>query len=266
MVPTSLGDFMEQGMRLEGKVVIVTGAAGGIGANIAVRMAREGASLVLNDLNEAGLARTAAEIDELGSRAAWVCGNVSDSRDYAALVAEADARYGRLDVVVNNAGWSYHNKPMTEVTEAEFDRVLAVNVRSIYMSVVHSVPVMIRSGGGCFINIASVAGIRASPGLSWYGASKAAVIAASAGIAVELGPRNIRANCINPGFNPGTGLADAFMGGELDDVRRASVLAKVPLNRLCSSTDIAAAAVFLASDEAAFITGTCLTVDGGRAA
>ncbi|MCO5101048.1 MAG: SDR family oxidoreductase [Burkholderiaceae bacterium] len=253
-------------MRLDGKVVIVTGAGSGIGANIAIRMAREGATLVLNDLNETGLTQTAADIEGLGARVAFVRGDISDGRHYAALVAEADARYGRLDVVVNNAGWSYQNKPMTEVTEAEFDRVLTVNLKSIYMSVIHAVPIMIRSGGGSFINIASVAGIRASAGLSWYGASKAAVIAASSGIAVELGSKNLRSNCINPGFNPDTGLADAFMGGELDSARRASVLSKVPLNRLCSSSDIAAAAVFLASDEAAFITGTCITVDGGRAA
>ena len=153
---------------------------------------------------------------------------------------------------------------MLEVSEAEFDKVYAVNMKSIYWSAVHGVPAMQRAGGGGFINIASAAGVRPRPGLTWYNGSKAAVIVTSKSMAAELGPQNIRVNCINPVFNPDTGLSAEFAGGPVDEARRARFLATIPLGRFSTALDVANAALYLASDEAAFISGVCIEVDGAR--
>jgi len=176
---------------------------------------------------------------------------------------------GRLDVVVNNAGWTHRNRPMLEVSEAEFDKVYAVNMKSIYWSAVHAVPALRANpgrAGGSLINIASTAGIRPRPGLTWYNGSKGAVIITSKSMAAELGPDNIRVNCINPVFNPDTGLSAEFAGGPVDEARRAKFLATIPLGRFSTALDVANAALYLASDEAAFISGVCIEVDGARCA
>ena len=153
---------------------------------------------------------------------------------------------------------------MLEVSEDEFDKVYAVNMKSIYWSAVHAVPVMRAAGGGSFINIASTAGLRPRPGLTWYNGSKGAVIVTSKSMAAELGPDNIRVNCINPVFNPDTGLSAEFAGGPVDEARRARFLATIPLGRFSTALDVAHAALYLASDEAAFISGACIEVDGAR--
>ncbi|ADX46455.1 SDR family oxidoreductase [Paracidovorax avenae] len=254
-------------MRVPGKSTIVTGAGGGIGEGIARRLAAEGGLVIVNDIRPDAAERVAAAIRGDGGTAHAFAADVTRSDEVRALVAEAVSRHGALDVMVNNAGWTHRNRPMLEVTEEEFDRVYAVNVKSIYLSALHAVPAMRgnpQRRGGCIINIASTAGLRPRPGLTWYNGSKGAVIVTSKSMAAELGPDNIRVNCINPVFNPDTGLAAEFAGGELDDARRAKFLATIPLGRFSTALDVANAALYLASDEAAFVSGTCIEVDGAR--
>ena len=251
-------------MRVSGKSIIVTGAGGGIGEGIARRLAAEGAAVIVNDINATLGEKVTADITAAGGRARFVAGDVTQGDDWHTLVAAAQDFGGRLDVIVNNAGWTHRNRPMLEVSEADFDRVYAINVKSIYLTAIHAVPVMRAQGGGSFINIASTAGIRPRPGLTWYNGSKAAVIGTSKSMAAELGPDNIRVNCINPVFNPDTGLAAEFAGGPVDEARRARFLSSIPLGRFSTALDVANAALYLASDEAAFISGVCIEVDGAR--
>ena len=251
-------------MRVDGKSIIVTGAGGGIGEGIARRLASEGAAVIVNDINAALSEKVTADINAAGGRARFVAGDVTKSADWQALVAAAQAFGGKLDVIVNDAGWTHRNRPMLEVSEAEFDKVYDVNMKSIYWSAIHGVPAMRQAGGGSFINIASTAGVRPRPGLTWYNGSKAAVIVTSKSMAAELGPDNIRVNCINPVFNPDTGLSAEFAGGPVDEERKAKFRATIPLGRFSTALDVANAALYLASDEAAFISGVCIEVDGAR--
>lgn len=250
--------------RVSGKSIIVTGAGSGIGEGIAQRLAEEGGQIIVADVNVAAGERVAAEIRQRGGQALFVAADVSSSDDMRALVAEAEHRYGRLQVFVNNAGWTHLNRPALEVSEEEFERCYAVNVKSIYLSTIHGVPALQRAGGGSFINIASTAGVRPRPGLTWYNGSKGAVITTSKSLAAELGPLNIRVNCVNPVMNPYTGLGQAFAGGELTEERLARFRATIPLGRFSTALDVANAVLYLASDEAAFISGVCLEVDGAR--
>jgi len=249
-------------MRLEHKIAIVTGAGSGFGAGIARRYAEEGASVVVNDIDEAGAARVASDIRGRGGRAVVCTADVSVDADVARLVQAALAEFGRLDVVVNNAGTTHRNQPMLDVTEAMFDRIYRVNVKSLFLSARHVVPHFRAQGGGVFITIASTAGVRPRPGLTWYNGSKGAAIVTSRSMAAELACDNIRVNIINPVAGETAMLAD-FMGEDTPQ-KRAQFVATIPLGRLSQPTDIATAAVFFASDEAAFITGACLEVDGGR--
>jgi 3-oxoacyl-[acyl-carrier protein] reductase len=250
-------------MRLQGKTTIVTGAGSGFGEGIAKTFAREGANVVVNDLNGPGAERVASEIALGGGRAIAVQGDVTKREDWQTLFDAAIEDFGSVQVVVNNAGTTHRNKPVLDVTEAEFDRVYAVNVKSLYWSVEQFVPYFRAQGGGAFINIASTAGVRPRPGLVWYNGSKAAVIIASKALAVELGPDRIRVNCINPVMGE-TGLLSEFMGMEDTPANRQKFLATIPLGRLSTPQDIANAALYLASDDAEFITGVSLEVDGGR--
>ena len=248
--------------RLEGKVAIVTGAGSGFGEGIARRFAAEAATVVVNDLNAERGARVAEAIRADGGAAAFVRGDVSIDADVAGLVSSALQAHGRIDVIVNNAGTTHRNRPLLEVGEAEFDRIYAVNVKSLYLTARHAVPAMRRQGGGAFITIASTAGVRPRPGLTWYNGSKGAAIVTSRSMAAELAPDRIRVNVINPVAGE-TGLLAEFMGGDSPQLR-AKFIATIPLGRLSLPSDVATAAVFFASDEAAFITGACLEVDGGR--
>jgi len=181
----------------------------------------------------------------------------------ANLVEQALAQFGRIDVMVNNAGMSHPNQPMLSVTEAFFDRLYQVNVKSIYLSAVHCVPVFRQQRSGCFINIGSTAAVRPRPGLSWYNGTKGAVALLTKSMAVELAADNIRANCIHPAIAE-TPLLTTFMGAEDTPENRARFVASIPLGRLCRPTDVANAALFFADPASEFITGVCMEVDGGR--
>jgi 3-oxoacyl-[acyl-carrier protein] reductase len=241
--------------RLEDKVALVTGAASGFGAGIARRFAAEGARVVVNDVNPEGK-KLADEI-----RGRFVQGDVTKAADWARLVREAGPD---LAIVVNNAGWTHRNKTYLEVSEAEFDRVYSVNVKSVYLSAMHAVPVFRKRGGGCFVNIASTAGVRPRPGLTVYNSSKAAVIVLSKSMAAEFGPDKIRVNCVNPVFSPDTSLSAEFAGGALSEEAKRKFLASIPLGRFSTPLDVANACLYLASDEAAMVSGTCIEVDGAR--
>lgn len=249
-------------MRLAGKVAIVTGAGSGFGAGIAMRFAEEGARVVVNDIDIANGERVAAAIAAKGADARFCAGDVSNDADVAALVAFALAAFGDLHVVVNNAGTTHRNQPMLDVSEAEFDRIYDVNVKSLFLTARHAVPHFRSKRDGVFVTIASTAGVRPRPGLTWYNGSKGAAIVTSRSMAAELACDNIRVNVINPVAGETAMLKD-FMG-EDTPARRAQFVASIPLGRLSQPTDIATAAVFFASDEASFITGACLEVDGGR--
>jgi 3-oxoacyl-[acyl-carrier protein] reductase len=243
-------------MRLKGKTAIVTGAGSGFGAGIAKRFAEEGARVIVADINAQAGERVASEV---GGK--FAPADVTRSGDWAKLLAGAGAE---LDIIVNNAGWTHRNKPYLEVTEAEFDRVYAVNVKSIYLSAIHAVPVFRKRGGGCFVNIASTAGIRPRPGLTVYNSSKGAVITMSKSMAGEFGKDKIRVNCVNPVFSPETALSAEFAGGAVSDEAKARFLATIPLGRFSTPADVANACLYLASDEASLISGVCIEVDGAR--
>jgi 3-oxoacyl-[acyl-carrier protein] reductase len=249
-------------MRLRDKIAIVTGAGSGFGEGIAKRFAQEGAKVVVNDVNAAGAERVVQEIAAAGGRAKACAGDVTRDADVSHLVAFALAAYGDLDIVVNNAGTTHRNQPLLDVQEAEFDRIYQVNVKSLFLTARHAVPHMRRKRSGVFVTIASTAGVRPRPGLTWYNGSKGAAIVTSRSMAAELAPDNIRVNVINPVAGE-TAMLAQFMGEDTPEMRQKFV-ASIPLGRLSLPSDIATAAVFFASDEAAFITGACLEVDGGR--
>jgi 3-oxoacyl-[acyl-carrier protein] reductase len=249
--------------RLAGKTAIVTGAGSGFGQGIASRFAEEGCAVVVNDIVREAGERVAQQLRAAGGEALFVHGDVSRGADVAALLAATLERFGRLDVVVNNAGTTHRNQPLLDVGEAEFDRVYAVNVKSIYWTAIHIVPYFRERGSGCFVNIASTAGIRPRPGLTWYNGSKGAVITTSKSMAAELGPDRIRVNCVNPVIGA-TGLVTEFMGMPDTPENRRKFLATIPLGRYSTPRDVANACLYLASDEAEFITGACIEVDGGR--
>jgi 3-oxoacyl-[acyl-carrier protein] reductase len=251
-------EIKEDAMRLRNKVSIVTGGAQGFGLGIVERFAQEGAKVMVVDVKGDAAAAVAERISSAQSMQA----DVSKDADWAAIVERTVKVFGHIDCVVNNAGVSHRNQPMLDVDEAEFDRVYAVNVKSIYLSARHCVPVFRKQGGGNFVQIASTAGVRPRPGLTWYNGSKGAVIVTSRSMAAELAKDKIRVNIINPVAGE-TPLLATFMGEDTPE-KRAQFRASIPMGRLSTPLDIANAALFLASDEAEFITGACVEVDGGR--
>jgi 3-oxoacyl-[acyl-carrier protein] reductase len=247
-------------MRLKDQVAIVTGAASGFGAEISRRYVAEGAKVAVADMNEEGAKTVAAE---LGANAFAIKCDVTKRADIDALVAATLKHFGTLDIVVNNAGYSHKNQPMLETDEATFDRVFEVNVKSIYLMTMATVPILRAKKRGCIINIGSVSGMRPRPGLVWYSASKAAANVLSKAMAAELGPDNIRVNAVAPVMSP-TGMFQLFSGVPDTPENQKKFLGNIPLGRLATPLDIAKACVYLASDDADFITGVEFPVDGGR--
>jgi 3-oxoacyl-[acyl-carrier protein] reductase len=247
-------------MRLKGKTAIITGAGSGFGEGIAETFAREGAKVVLFDLNEAAAKRVAKKI---GKNAVVVAGDVTSAKDTERAIKAGEKLGGMVDIVVNNAGWTHRNKPMVEVTEEEFDKVYAINVKSIFLMSKAIIPRMRKQGGGVILNIGSTAGIRPRPGLTWYNSTKGAVNLVSRSMAVELAPDKIRVNCVAPVISA-TGLLEQFMGAPDTPELRAKFVATIPLGRMSTPQDIANACLYLASDEASMVTGVVLEVDGGR--
>ncbi|MCA3598549.1 MAG: SDR family oxidoreductase [Methylobacterium sp.] len=248
-------------MRLQGKTALITGAGSGFGEGIAKTFAREGARVGVVDINLEGARRVASEI---GTSAIAVKADMTSMAE-TGLAVQATVEFGggRIDIVVNNAGWSHRNKPMLEVTEEEFDRVYAINVKAIFHMSRAIIPHFRAKGGGVILNIGSTAGIRPRPGLTWYNSTKGAVNLLSRSMAVELAPDRIRVNCVAPVIGA-TGLLEQFMGMPDTLENRAKFLGTIPLGRFSTPADIANACLFLASDEAEFVTGVVLEVDGGR--
>jgi len=260
-------------IRFDNRVAIVTGAGGGLGRSHALLLASRGAKVVVNDLGGAmdgtggggnsAADKVVAEIKAAGGQAVASYDGVDSWEGAQKIVAKAKEAFGKLDIVINNAGTTHRNQPILNVTEEQFDRVYAVNVKSLFWSARHCIPVFRKQGGGVFITIASTAGVRPRPGLTWYNGSKGAAILASRSMAVELAPDKIRVNVINPVAGE-TPLLAEFMGGADTPEMRAKFIASVPFGRLSRPEDVANAALYLASDEANFITGACIEVDGGR--
>lgn len=245
---------------LQAKVAIVTGAASGFGAQIARRYIEEGARVVIADLNAEGGEKLAAE---LGENAIAVRCDVTKAADIKATVKKCVDTFGVPDIVVNNAGTTHKNQPLLNVDEETFDRVYAVNIKSIFHMTHAVVPLMRERKKGVILNVGSVAGIRPRPGLTWYNGSKGAVNMLSKSMAVELAPDNIRVNAICPVMGA-TGLLENFMGVPDTPENRAKFIASIPLGRLCEPDDVAQVAVFLGTDGAAYLTGLEVPVDGGR--
>lgn len=246
--------------RLSGKVAIVTGGASGFGRGIAEAFVAEGACVLVADLNGTGACQVA---DGLSAAAHGCAVDVTDKSQVAAMVAAAVNHFGGLDILVNNAGTTHRNKPCLEVTEDEFDRIYAVNVKALYLTTLAAVPEMEKRGGGSIINTASTAGVRPRPGLTWYNGSKGAAITLTKSLAAELAPKQIRVNAINPVIGE-TGMLEAFMGQPDTPENRQKFISTIPLGRMSRPSDIANAAVFLADPASEFVTGVAIEVDGGR--
>jgi len=244
-------------MRLEGKTAIVTGAGSGFGAGIARKFAAEGARVMVADIDSAAAAAVA---DEIGGVAQAV--DVADAASVEAMAEAARAAFGRVDILVNNAGITHLPQPMEEVSEAEFDRVFAVNAKSVYLTARALVPGMKAAGAGAILNVASTAGLSPRPNLNWYNASKGWMITATKTMAVELAAFGVRVNAIAPVAGE-TPLLKSFMGEDTPEIR-AKFLSSIPLGRFATPQDMGNAAAFLCSDEAGMITGVALEVDGGR--
>ena len=244
-------------MRLQDKVAIVTGGGSGFGAGIARKFAAEGARVVVADINGEAAAGIA---DQLGGMA--VQADVSDADSVRAMVADVTQRFGRIDIMVNNAGVTHLPGPMEEITEDDFDRVMAVNCKSIYLIAREIVPLMKQAGAGAIVNVASTAGVSPRPNLNWYNASKGWLITATKAMAVELAPFGIRVNALNPVAGE-TPLLKSFMGQDTPEIR-TKFLSTIPIGRFSTPEDMGNAACFLASDEASMITGVAMEVDGGR--
>ncbi|MDF1668516.1 MAG: SDR family oxidoreductase [Roseovarius sp.] len=244
-------------MRMKGKTAIVTGAASGFGAGIARKFVAEGAQVMIADLNLEGAQALA---NELGAHAFKV--DVADSDSVHHMYEAAMAAFGLPDILVNNAGITHLPQAMDDVTEAEFDRVFAVNCKSVYLTAQAFVPGMKARGSGVILNVASTAGVSPRPKLNWYNASKGWMITATKTMAVELAPEGIRVNALNPVAGE-TPLLASFLGEDTPEMR-AKFLSTIPLGRFSTPEDMANAATFLCSDEASMITGVCMEVDGGR--
>lgn len=246
-------------MRLEGKTAIVTGGASGFGAGIVRKFIAEGARVMVADINGAG---AKAMVDELGDQAMSFGVDLTRSDQVKAMADSAIEAFGGVDILVNNAGITHLPTPLEDVSEEDFDRVLDVNVKSVYLTAKYLVPHMKSRSMGAILNVASTAGVSPRPNLNWYNCSKGWMITATRTMAVELAPAGIRVNAINPVAGE-TPLLKSFMGEDTPEIR-AKFLATIPLGRFSTPEDMGAVSCFLCSDEASMVTGVCMEVDGGR--
>lgn len=245
-------------MRLEGKIALITGAGSGFGEGIAHKFTEEGANVAVVDIDSGGGRRVADSLDN----SLFIKADVSDTASVKAMIDTCIEHFGTIDILVNNAGITHRNQSMLEVDEETFDRIYAVNVKSVYLTAIHTVPIL-RQRKGAIVNIASAAGVSPRPGLTWYNSTKGAMITMTKSMAAELAPDGVRVNAVNPVIGE-TGLTVEFMGGVDEPSIREKFISTIPLGRMSTPADIAHAALFLASDEADLITGVCLEVDGGR--
>jgi 3-oxoacyl-[acyl-carrier protein] reductase len=246
-------------MRLNGKTAIVTGGASGFGEGIVRKFLSEGAQVVIADIN-----LSAAQIiaDELGKESVAVQVDVADGTSVENLQALASEAFGRIDIIINNAGVTHLPTPLDEVSEEDFDRVFNVNCKSVYLMAKSFVPDMKAQKGGIILNVASTAGVSPRPNLNWYNSSKGWMNTATKTMAVELAPFRIRVNALNPVAGE-TPLLASFMGEDTPEMRQ-KFISTIPLGRFSTPQDIANAACYLCSDEANMVTGICMQVDGGR--
>ena len=250
-------------MRLKNKCAIVTGAGSGFGAGIAQKFCSEGAKVLVADINAEAADKVVTGIIANGGIARSCQVDVSINEQVKAMVTDCLEAFGDVNIVINNAGTTHKNQPMLDVDEATYDRIFAVNVKSVYLSAIHAVPVMRKNGGGVIINIASTAAVRPRPGLVWYNSSKGAMVTMTRSMAVELASDSIRVLAVNPVAGDTPLLGQFLPGGDSPEARQ-KFIDTVPLGRLSQPDDIAKTCLFLASDDAEFLTGVCIEVDGGR--
>lgn len=250
-------------MKLANKVAIITGAGSGMGRASACLFAREGAKVSVVDINIAGGQETVGLIKRSGGVAQFISADVAKASDVEQMIKATVNAYTRLDILFNNAGVPMSFTPIEEVDEELFDKILAVNLKGIFLGCKYATPVMKKQGGGVIINTASIAGLRARPGLNVYCASKGGAIVLTQAVAIELAPYNIRVNAINP-VATDTPMLSGFIGDKDLEEGRKAFIATIPLGRLAMPEDIAYAALYLASDESSMVTGACINVDGGR--
>lgn len=243
--------------RLNGKVALITGAGSGFGEGIARHFAAERAKVAVVDLNPETAEKVAETVGGVAVEA-----DVSDPAQARSMIDRTVDTFGGIDILVNNAGYTYPNKPMVEVTDAEFDRIFAVNVKAVFLACRYAAPKIAERGGGSIINTASTAALRPRPGLTWYNASKGAVVTATKSMALEFADWKIRVNALCPVLG-NTGLTSTFLGDDSPE-RLAQFMATIPLGRMSTPDDVANAALYLASDEGSFLTGVALEIDGGR--
>lgn len=249
--------------RFTDKVAIVTGAGSGFGEAIAKRFAQEGAAVVVADIDAGRARHVVQQIEAAGGKARSVRTDVSDAAAVRAMIDDAVSTYGTLDILINNAGFTHRSGPVWELDEAEYDRVFATNTKGVWLGVKYAVPVM-RTNGGVIVNTASIGAVAPRPGVTVYNATKGAVMTMTRGLAVELARFKIRVNAVNPVAADTPFMRGALGGDHLPDENRAALISGIPLRRLTQPSDVAAAVTFLASDDASFLTGVCLPVDGGR--
>ncbi|MGO4349700.1 SDR family NAD(P)-dependent oxidoreductase [Paenibacillus sp. MCAF9] len=250
-------------MRLQGKIAVITGAGTGIGKTTALRFAKEGAKVVVTDINLENVKKTADEIQQSGGEALALHHDVSHEDSWTQVVDASLSAYGQIDILFNNAG-IYFIKPLAEMTLDEFNRMMSINVTSVFLGMKHVMPLMAKKGGGSVINASSVAGLKGAAGHIAYGASKGAVRIMTKDAAVEYAPANVRVNSIHPAYINTAMGAYAVSTAKIPESELAEIVA--PLGRFGTVEEVANLVVFLASDESSFSTGAEFILDGGATA